>query len=56
MRAGPAPGVANQSSAQAAARIARQAAIQGFFGPVASARLPASGDRRASPIPAAAVA
>jgi hypothetical protein len=50
------PGTANQSTAQASEATRPLAAIQGFFGPAASATLPSAGERKASPSPAAAVA
>jgi hypothetical protein len=51
-----APGAAYQSVAEALATTSAQAAIQGFFGPVASVMLPRTGDSSASDSPAAAVA
>jgi hypothetical protein len=50
------PGAANQSARHATNSTRPQAAIQGFFGPVASAMEPSTGDRMASTKPAAAVA
>src|SRR5919107_3967237 len=51
-----APGAACQRTQDETKSTAPQAAIQGFFGPVASAIEPRTGDRTASASPAAAVA
>jgi len=51
-----APGAASHSAAQPARRTRPEAAIHGFFGPVASAMLPSAGESTASANPAIAVA
>jgi hypothetical protein len=50
------PGAAYHSAKEAMNSTRPHAAIQGFFGPVASAMEPSTGDRMASTSPAAAVA
>ena len=50
------PGAAYQSAKDAANSTRPQVAIHGFFGPVASAIEPSTGERTASTNPAAAVA
>src|SRR4051794_38636548 len=50
------PGAANHNAADESASTRPQAAIHGFFGPLASAMAPRTGDRPASTSPATAVA